>query len=59
MFNLEVRNAIKQSRVFGYEVASELKMSESAFSRMLARKELPSDKKEKILVAIENIKKAP
>jgi len=26
---------------------------------MLARKELPSDKKEKILVAIENIKKAP
>ena len=55
MYNLEVRNAIKRAGLFGYEVASGLGMSETSFSRKLARKELPNDQKEHILRTIDRM----
>ena len=55
MYNLEIRNAIKRSGFFGYEVASALGQSETAFSRKLTRKELPSDQKEHILRTIDRM----
>lgn len=55
MYNLEIRNAIKRSGFFGYEVASALGQSETAFSRKLARKELPVDQKEYILRTIDRM----
>ena len=55
MFNVEVRDAIKKARVYGYEVASALGVSESAFSRSISRKELPTEEKERILKVIEEL----
>lgn len=57
MFNVEIRNAMKKARVFGYEVAAALGMNESAFSRKLARRELSIDERDKILAAISEIVK--
>lgn len=54
MNNLEVREAMKKSRLFGYEVAEALGISETHFSRKL-RKELPGDEKAKILAVIEKL----
>lgn len=54
MNNLEVREAIKRSRLFGYEVADALGISETHFSRKL-RKELPEEEKEKILAVIKKL----
>lgn len=54
MNNLEVREVMKRSRLFGYEVAEALGISETHFSRKL-RKELPVDEKEKILAVIEKL----
>lgn len=54
MNNLEIRMAIKNARLFNYEVAAELGLSETSFSRKL-RKELPAEEKEKILSAIERL----
>ena len=41
MYNVEIRNAIKKAGLFGYELAAALGVSETSFSRNLARKELP------------------
>lgn len=57
MFNIEVRDFIKGKRVYGYEVAAALGMSETAFSRMLNRKELGQDEKSKVFDAIERATK--
>ena len=54
MNNLEVREAMKKSRLFGYEVAEALGISETHFSRKL-RKELLGDEKAKILAVIEKL----
>ena len=56
MNNLEIRMAIKNARLFSYEIAAELGLSETSFSRKL-RKELPPDEKERILAAIESLAK--
>lgn len=56
MNNLEIRTAIKAARLYGYEVAAALGLSETSFSRKL-RKELPQGEKEKILAVIESLKK--
>lgn len=56
MNNLEIRTAIKKARLYGYEVAAALGLSETGFSRKL-RKELPQDEKEKILEVIEKLAK--
>lgn len=56
MANAEVREEIKKSRLFHYEIADALGISESAFSKWL-RSEMSVEKKEKIAQAIESIKK--
>ena len=54
MNNTEIRTAIRKARLFGYEVAAELGISETSFSRKL-RNEIPQDEKERILAAISRI----
>lgn len=51
MTNLEIRVAIKKARLFAYEVAEALGITETYFSRKL-RKELPDEEKQKILAVI-------
>lgn len=51
MNNLEIRQAMKEKRLFNYEVAEMLGISEFTLSRKL-RKELPEDEKERILDVI-------
>lgn len=57
MYNLEIRDAIKQSGLFGYQVASTLGMSETSFSRALARREFTAKRRQEILDAIERMKR--
>ena len=54
MNNLEVRLAIKEARLFNYEVAAKLGISETYFSRKL-RQELTQEEKRKILELIDNL----
>lgn len=54
MANIKIRDAIKKARLFHYEIADELGMSESVFSKLM-RTELTPEKKEKILQAINKI----
>lgn len=54
MANIKIRDAIKKARLFHYEIADKLGMSESAFSKLM-RTELTPEKKEKILQAINKI----
>ena len=56
MFNLDIRAAIKKARIFNYEVAAHLGISETSFSRML-RKELSDEEKKQIFAAIEQLAK--
>lgn len=56
MNNLEIRVAIKKARLFNYEVAEAIGMSETAFSRKL-RKELQPEEKQEILAAIDRLTK--
>lgn len=55
MANIKIRDAIKKARLFHYEIADELGMSESAFSKLM-RTELTPEKKEKILQVINKIR---
>lgn len=57
MANLEIREEIKKSRLFHYEIADALGISESAFSKLL-RSEMDVEKKEKVMRAIKSIKEA-
>ena len=54
MKNYEVREKMRLKRVFCYEVAEAMRMSESAFSRKL-RKELSREEKDKILDIIQRL----
>lgn len=54
--NQEIRQAIRKARIYQYDVADKLGISENTFIRWL-RKELPQDKKALILQAIEELKK--
>lgn len=54
MKNIELRNLIKERRLFHYEVADALNISDSAFSKML-RRELLGEEKERVLGAIESL----
>lgn len=56
MNNLEIRMAIKNARLFNYEIAAELGLSETSFSRKL-RKELLPDEKERVMAAIDRLAK--
>lgn len=57
MFNIEIRTAIKKARLFNYEVAAAVGMTETAFSRKLSRQELSDEERNWILSAIERIAK--
>jgi len=57
MSNLEIREEIKKSRLFHYEIADALGVSESAFSKWF-RSEMDAERKEKVMRAIESIKGA-
>lgn len=54
MTNIEIRNALKKKRMFNYELAELLGVTEWTLSRKL-RKELPPDEKQKILDIIEKV----
>lgn len=51
MANIEIRNALKQKRMYNYELAELLGITEWTLSRKL-RKELPDEEKQKILGVI-------
>lgn len=57
MANLEIREKIRKSRLFHYEIADTLGISESTFSKWL-RSELDMERKEKVIQAIETVKGA-
>lgn len=52
MANIEIRSALKEKRMYNYELAEMLGITEWTLSRKL-RKELPQDEKQKILDVIE------
>lgn len=54
MANIEIRNALKEKRMFNYELAELLGVTEWTLSRKL-RKELPPDEKQKILDIIAKV----
>ena len=57
MANLEIREEIRKSRLFHYEIVDALGVSESAFSKWL-RSEMDAERKEKVIRAIETVKGA-
>lgn len=52
--NKEIRDAAKRAGVLHWEIADELGIQDSAFSRKL-RRELPQDEQEKILTIINRL----
>ena len=56
MNNFEIRQAMKENRLYNYEVAAALGVSEFTLSRKL-RNELGQEEKEKILEVIEKLVK--
>ena len=56
MNNLEIRQAMRDNRLYNYEVASALGVSEFTLSRKL-RNELGQEEKMKVLEAIEQLVK--
>ena len=54
VFNIDVRDAIKRAGLYGYEAAAAVGMSESAFSRKIARSELTDTEKQRVFAAIES-----
>lgn len=57
MANLEIREEIKKSRLFHYEIAEALGIGESAFSKWL-RSEMNAEKKERVIQAIKKLQNA-
>jgi hypothetical protein len=55
MKNIDIRMIINDSRLKCYEIASAMGMPETAFSRLITRKELSEDKKNEILVVIADL----
>lgn len=54
MTNKEIREAAKANRVYSYEVADALGVSEATMTRKM-RRELPQDEKRRILEAIDRL----
>lgn len=57
MKNLDIRKEMSDRRLFNYEVAEAMGITEFSFSRKM-RKELSPKEKEKVLAAIEEAAKA-
>lgn len=56
MKNFEIRQAMKENRLFSYEVAAALGIADSTMSRKM-RKELDVEEKQKILEVIDKLAK--
>ena len=56
MGNIKIKKFIKASRCFNYEIAEKIGISEVTFSQWF-RKELTEEQNNKILTAIEKLKK--
>ena len=56
MNNIDIRDELKKNHIFGYQIAAKLGIAETSFFRMLARSELSTEQKQKILSAISVIK---
>ena len=54
MTNAEIKKVIRDRRLFNYEVAAQLGISEFTFSRWF-RKELDEDKRKRVLNAINEL----
>lgn len=52
--NMDIRNIIKESNLKYWQVADSIGLNDGNFSRLL-RKELPKEKKEEILQAINKL----
>ena len=55
MHNIDIRDAIRRSGLYGYQIAAAIGLSETSFSRQLARAELQDDMKQSIFHAIQNL----
>ena len=55
MCNTDIRNEIKKTGIYHWQVADASGVAENTFCRML-RKELPDEKKKEILRAIRTVK---
>lgn len=55
MYNTELRSTIKHFRLYNYEVAAEMGIPETSFSRMISRGEMSADKKKEVLSAINRL----
>ena len=56
MFNIDIRDAMKGARVYGYEVARSMGIHEASFSRIISRRECSDAEKLRILEAIKNLR---
>ena len=54
--NMEIRETIRRSRIKQYEIANKIGVNKSTLNVWLHVKELPPERKEQILQAIEEIK---
>ena len=48
MYNYDIRSLLRQNRIFNYEVAAALGVTETSFSRIMARREMTADEKDRI-----------
>lgn len=58
IFNEDVRDAIRAAGLFGYQVAAAIGVSETSFSRAMARGELSEGRKAEIMEVCRNAKTA-
>lgn len=56
MHNIDIRSALKENRVYSYEVAVALGMGETSFSRMMTRREISDELKQRIFKIIKDIR---
>lgn len=56
MHNIEIRTKLKENRIYGYEIAAQMGIAETSFSRKMARREMTANEKEKIYQIIDEIK---
>ena len=57
-FNEDIRDAIRAAGLFGYQVAAAIGISETSFSRAMARGELTEERKKQILEVCHNAETA-
>ena len=56
MYNTDIRNLLKESKVSNYALASMMGISETSLSQMMARRELSADEKAILKSKIKEIK---